>query len=127
MRFDDVGDQSLCFEPGGRSPVTTGMPGVTNPSHFSGLSRVVTAVIGSSLLFPRFDRKRLAIAAVSGRPGPGPILRLLRSSPPAGQLETFNHPARPYHFDEMYKRPVGFRVSRIYFRSLTIHAGWIRK
>src|SRR5713226_6830848 len=90
MSVDDIGDHSLCFEPGGRSLVTTGMPGVTNTSHFRGLSRVVTAVIGSSPLFPRFDRKRLAIAAVSGGPDPGPILRLLGSSPPAGQLESFN-------------------------------------
>src|ERR1700731_5050540 len=49
MRVDDIGDHICCFVPGGRSLVTAGMPGVTNTSQFSGMSRVLTSVI---TLFP---------------------------------------------------------------------------
>src|SRR5437899_3704140 len=42
MRVDDIGDHICCFVPGGRSLMTVGMPGVTNTSQFSGMSRVLT-------------------------------------------------------------------------------------
>src|SRR5882724_12581788 len=49
MKVDALGDHICCFVPGGRSLVTVGMPGVTNTSQFSGMSRVLTSVI---TLFP---------------------------------------------------------------------------
>src|SRR5713101_7983259 len=50
MRVEDIGDHNLCFVPGGRSLMTIGMPGVTNTSHFSGVSPVGTPVISLSPL-----------------------------------------------------------------------------
>src|SRR5579864_2682892 len=50
MRVADIGDHIRCCVPGGRSLVTMGMPGVTNTSQFSGMSRVSMSVIWLSPL-----------------------------------------------------------------------------
>src|SRR6266850_6749716 len=50
MRVEDIGLHIPCFTPKGRSLVTMGMPGVTNTSQFSGMSRRVAASVLSLFL-----------------------------------------------------------------------------
>src|SRR2546425_4999970 len=52
-----------CFVPGGRSLVTMGMPGVTNTSQFSGMSRGLSSVITFSPLSARLRAKLVGSAA----------------------------------------------------------------
>src|SRR5437667_388320 len=50
MRVEDIGLHIPCFTPGGRSLVPMGMPGVTNTSQFSGMSRRVAVSVLSLFL-----------------------------------------------------------------------------
>src|SRR5438309_3925457 len=52
-----------CFVPGGRSLVTMGMPGVTNTSQFSGMSRGLSSVMTFSPLSARLRAKLVGGAA----------------------------------------------------------------
>src|SRR5437870_9093935 len=52
-----------CFVPGGRSLVTMGMPGVTNTSQLSGMSRGLSSVITFSPLSARLRAKLVGGAA----------------------------------------------------------------
>src|SRR5713226_6867744 len=59
MRVAEIGDHNRCCVPGGRSLVTMGMPGVTNTSQFSGMSRVLRSVITLSPLLARLRVRRV--------------------------------------------------------------------